>query len=492
MPHRIIALDLGASSGRAILGTLDGTLTFEEVHRFPNGGIEQDGRMRWDFDALWREIQEGIRKATALSDGPIDSIGIDTWGVDYGLLDADGELLEPPVHYRDARTNGMMDAAFEVTPRAEIFQSTGLQFIQLNTIFQLFAEARSGSGLLEKADKLLMIPDVFTYFLTGVKKAEFTDVSTTQCYDPVARDWARPLLTKLGIPTHMLPEIIPPGTVLGPVRDELAAKLGVEGVQVIASASHDTASAVAAVPAEGGQDWAYLSSGTWSLMGTELPEALINDRVAECNFTNEGGVEGTFRFLKNIAGLFLLQETMRIWREDDGLDLSWGDAVSMAEGAPAFVSWVNCDDEAFISPPDMPEAIRQFCRDTDQVVPEDNAALLRCIFESLAMKYRFVFDMLKELHPSPINVLHIVGGGSANTLLNQMTANALGVKVVAGPTEATAIGNLLVQAMALGVLDGLDDIRAVVRKSFPLETYEPADIAAWNDAYGRYREAVGI
>jgi rhamnulokinase len=413
MPHRIIALDLGASSGRAILGTLGDTLTFEEVHRFPNGGIEKDGRMRWDFDALWREIQEGIRKAAVLSDGPIDSIGIDTWGVDYGLLDVNGNLLEPPVHYRDARTNGMMNAAFDITPRAEIFQSTGLQFIQLNTIFQLFAEARSGDGLLEKADKLLMIPDVFTYLLTGVKKAEFTDVSTTQCYDPVARDWARPLLTKLGIPTHMLPEIIPPGTVLGPVRDELATTLGVEGVQVIASASHDTASAVAAVPAEGGQDWAYLSSGTWSLMGTELPDALINDRVAECNFTNEGGVEGTFRFLKNIAGLFLLQETMRIWRENDGLDLSWGDAVSMAEGAPAFISWVNCDDETFISPSDMPEAIRQYCRNTGQVVPEDNAALLRCIFESLAMKYRFVFDMLKELPPSPINVLHIVGGGSA-------------------------------------------------------------------------------
>ena len=492
MARRIIALDLGASSGRAILGTLDGTLSFREVHRFPNGPVEDGGKLRWDFDALWREIREGIRKAAEAADGPIDSIGIDTWGVDYGLLDENGELLEPPVHYRDARTDGMMDAAFAVVPRAEIFRSTGLQFIQLNTVFQLFAEARSGSGLLDRAKTLLMVPDVFNYLLTGVAKAEFTDVSTTQCYDPVARDWARPMLEKLGVPTHMLPEIIPPGTVLGPVKPELAAGMGVEGVKVIATACHDTGSAVAAVPAEmtptedSPADWAYLSSGTWSLMGTEVCDALINDKVAEYNFTNEGGVGGSFRFLKNISGLFLVQETLKVWREKEGLNVSFPEAVKMAESAPAFVSWVDSDDAAFLNPADMAEAVRGYCARTGQPVPETKEALLRTIFESLALKYRNVFDKLREVHPGTIRVLHIVGGGSANELLNQFTASALGVRVVAGPTEATAIGNLLVQAMALGDLKGLAEIREVVRKSFSLKTYDPADVAAWNDAYAKY------
>ena len=496
MARKIIALDLGASSGRAILGTLDETLTFEECNRFPNGPVEDGDTLRWDFEALWQGIQDGIRKAAEMAGGEVDSIGIDTWGVDYGLLDENGDLLEPPVHYRDPRTDGMMDEAFNIVPRREIFNTTGLQFIQLNTVFQLLAEAKSGSGILDRAKTLLMIPDVFNYLLTGVAKAEFTDVSTTQCYDPTAGDWARSMLVTLGIPTHMLPEIVPPGTVLGTVKADPGAALGVEGVKIIATAAHDTGSAVAAVPAEvtptkdSPADWAYLSSGTWSLMGTEVCEPIINDKAYEYNFTNEGGVAGTFRFLKNISGLFLLQETLRIWREE-GVDLSYGEAVAMAESAPAFVSWVDTDHADFLNPPDMPEAIRAFCRRTGQPVPETKEALLRTIFESLALKYRNVFDKLREVHPGEIRVLHIVGGGSANELLNQFTANALGVPVVAGPTEATAIGNLLVQAMALGDLKDLSGIRAVVRKSFELKRYEPAGTDEWNAAYEQYQKVLG-
>ena len=491
MARRIVAFDLGASSGRAILGTLDGKLTFEEVHRFPNGPVEVGDRLKWDFDALWSNIREGIRKAAAVADGPIDSIGLDTWGVDYGLLDENGELLDTPSHYRDPRNFPAYDHTMTKVTKEDIFEATGIQFIQLNTLYQLVAETISGSGLLDRAKTLLMIPDVFNYLLTGVAKAEFTDVTTTQAYDPRTGDWARDLLKKLDVPTHMLPEIIPPGTVLGDVKPELAKELGIGSVKVIAPACHDTGAAVAAVPAEGGTDWAYLSSGTWSLMGTEITEPLINDTVLKNNFTNEGGVAGTFRFLKNIAGLFLLQETMRIWKEKDSIELSYARAVEMAESAPAFRSWVNPDDLSFVNPPDMPEAIREFCRKTGQTVPETREALLRTIFESLAMKYRHVFEMLKEMHPGPINRLHIVGGGSANMLLNRFTASALGVPVIAGPTEATAIGNLLVQAMALGELESLADIRRVVRESFELTTVEPVDHGAWNKAYASFVKLVG-
>jgi len=487
--RRIIAIDLGASSGRAVLGALDETLTLKEAHRFPNGPVQDGARMRWDFERLWGGVKEGIARSAKIADGPVASVGLATWGVDYGLLGKDGTLLEPPVHYRDPRTNDMVEEVWKIVPRHEIFQTTGIQFLQLNTLIQLFAEARSGSGLLDRAKTLLMIPDVFNYLMTGVAKAEFTDVTTSQAYDPRAKDWARPLLARLGIPTHMLPEIIPPGTVLGPMQPALAGELGAQGIRVIAPGCHDTASAVAAVPASGESGWAYLSSGTWSLMGVEIRTPLLSDEALEYNFTNEGGIGGTFRFLKNISGLWLLQESQRIWREKEKADISYDEAVRLAEKARPFVSWVDPDDPAFMNPSNMPEAIRAYCRRTNQPVPADRGALLRTIFESLALKYRSVFDMLRRMH-GQVRVLHIVGGGSANALLNQFTANALGVQVLAGPTEATAIGNLLVQAMALGDLGSLDDLRAVVRKSFPITAFDPQNVPAWEEAYGRYREIV--
>lgn len=490
--RHIIAIDLGASSGRAILGTLDGTLELREIHRFPNAGVEDGaGTLRWDFDRLWANIREGIRLAAESAPGPVSSIGVDTWGVDYGLLDAEGRLIEPPVHYRDSRTDGMMAKVFETVPRRDVFGTTGIQFIQLNTLYQIVSHARTGRETLERARVLLMIPDVFNYLMTGVAKSEFTDATTTQFFDPRAHDWARDMLAKLDVPTHMLPEIVPPGTVLGPMLPELASELGIaEPPVVIAPACHDTGSAVAAVPATGEQPWAYLSSGTWSLMGTEIAEPIINDDVLAANFTNEGGVDGTFRFLKNISGLWLLQESQRIWREREGIALSYGEIVAMAESATPFVSWVDPDHASFNTPDDMTAAIRAYCRDTGQQVPESREAVVRTIFESLAMKYRSVFDTLKRLQ-GHIDVLHIVGGGSANALLNQFTANALGVQVKAGPTEATAIGNLLVQAKALGDLQSLAEIREVVRRSFTITSVEPRDVDAWNEAYGRWREVTG-
>ena len=486
---RIIAIDLGASSGRTILGELGKKLSLREIHRFPNGPVSDNGRMRWDFDRLWQSVQEGIRRASVDAGGDIASLGLDTWGVDYGLLGADGRLLEPPVHYRDSRTNGMMEFAFKMVPRKEIYETTGLQFLQLNTLYQLLAEQISGSGLLEKAKTLLMIPDVFDYLLTGVAKAEFTDVTTTQCYDPRARGWARSMLERLGIPTHFLPEIVSPGTPLGSVRPELAARLGLQGARVIAPGCHDTASAVAAVPARDGGKWAYLSSGTWSLMGVELPEPHITETALAYNFTNEGGIGGTFRFLKNISGLWLLQESLRYWREHDGEDISYAEAIARAKAAPPFQSWVDPDAPDFNTPASMPEAISRYCANTGQVVPRTRDEVLRTVFESLALKYRSVFDMLREM-VGDIQVLHIVGGGSANELLNQFTANALGVQVVAGPVEATAIGNLMVQAMALGEVRSTAEIRTVVRDSFAVALFEPHDSADWEDAYGRWREVI--
>lgn len=488
--RRMVAVDLGASSGRAILGTLGDTLSLESVHRFPNGPVSVDATLRWDFERLWDGIREGIRRAGELSDGPIESVGVDTWGVDYGLIGKDGELLEAPIHYRDDRTDGAMDAVFQRVPRREVFETTGIQFIQLNTLYQLFVHARVDRATLDQARYLLMIPDIFNYLMTGVTASEFTDVTTTQCFDPRGNDWARTMLAKLNIPTHMLPDIIPPGTILGSMKQSLASELGLDPVPVvIAPACHDTASAVAAVPAQEGTRWAYLSSGTWSLMGTEVREPIINNDVLEANFTNEGGVDGTFRFLKNISGLWLLQETQRIWREQEGRDYSYDEIVEMAEKAEPFVSWVDPDDPSFNTPGDMPGAIRDYCRDSNQPVPETAEAVVRCIFESLAMKYRSVFDTLVRLQ-GEIDVLHVVGGGSANALLNQFTANALGVMVKAGPVEATAIGNLLVQAKALAAVDSLAGIRDVVRRSFEIRDFESQDVSAWNAAYDRWRSVV--
>lgn len=484
-----LAFDLGASGGRAVHGALDGgQLTLEEMHRFPNRMIPLLDHLHWDVLHLLEEIKHGLERYAQRYTAPLESLGIDTWGVDFGLIGRDRTLLGLPYAYRDPQTAGMMEAAFERVSREEIFEQTGIQFMPLNSLYQLLALVQARSPLLDVAERLLMMPDLFNFFLTGEQICEFTDATTTQCYNPRTGAWAGSLLERLSIPTHIMPDIVPPGTVVGPLRGDVAEETRVGRVQVVAPACHDTGSAVAAVPAQG-ENWGYISVGTWALMGVESPTPIINAQSLAYNFTNEGGVGGIFRVLKNIAGLWLIQECRRIWARE-GEELSYDDITRIAEQATPFVAFVDPDDEAFLNPSHMPEAIQSFCRRTGQTVPETKGAVARCAIESLALKCRYVLDRLVQLRGAPLSVLHIVGGGTQNTLLCQCIANATGLPVVAGPVEATAIGNILVLAMAGGELNALEDIRKVVRRSFPLIMYEPQEIEAWNETYEQFRAMI--
>lgn len=488
--QKYIAVDLGAESGRVLVGSFDGKcVQLEEAHRFLNTSVRVNGTLHWDVLRLWRDIQEGIAAAAQKFGGDFAGIGVDTWGVDFGLLDESGALLGNPVHYRDSRTDGMMERAFETVPRSEIFERTGLQFMSLNTLFQLLAMKEQNAPQLGFAKTLLFMPDLLNYWLTGRKAAEYSIASTSQMLDAKTRNWDEQLLEKFGLPPHILPEIIPPGTVLGNVREELATALKLDAnTPVIAPGCHDTASAVAAVPASG-ENWAYLSSGTWSLMGIELDEPLISERVAELNFTNEGGAGGKIRFLKNIAGLWLVQECRRAFAKA-GTEYSYAELTEMASAAPAFGAFIEPDDESFVAPENMPDAIMEFCKRTRQQPPQSEGAFVRCALESLALKYRWVLEKLEELRGAKIEVLHIVGGGTQNKLLSRLTADAIGRTVVTGPVEATAVGNILVQAMARGVLSDLDQVRDVVKNSFELENFDPDthDKKRWELAYQRYLE----
>jgi rhamnulokinase len=484
MPQHYLAFDLGASSGRAVIGTFDGaTLALEECHRFPNRIIRVLDHLHWDLLGLFEQMQEGLTLC-ARSGRAIHSIGVDTWGVDFALLGRNMTLLGMPYAYRDPHTIGIMESAFELAGRQEIFDQTGIQFMPINTLYHLIALARAGSPLLESAEKLLMIPDVLNLFLTGVAAAEFTDVTTTQCFNPVTSDWAWPLLERFNIPTQIMPDVIQPGTVLGTLLPHIAHDTGLGQVSVVAPASHDTASAVAAVPAHG-KDWAYLSSGTWSLMGIETSDPIISPKAMALNFTNEGGVGGTYRVLKNITGLWLIQECQRIWARE-GEELDFGEITRQADQSMPFKAFINPDDPAFTAPENMPKAIAQSCATSGQSLPSGIGAMARCIFESLALKHRLVIDQLHELRGRPLEMLHIVGGGARNKLLCQFTSNATGIPVRTGPVEATAIGNILVQAMAHGEIADLAQLRTVVANSFELGTLEPSDTERWNDAYGRY------
>lgn len=507
---RMIAVDVGAESGRVILGSLeDGLLSIREAHRFPNVPVQARGTLHWDILRLFHGIQEGIARAARMAGGSIASIGVDTWGVDFALLDRQGKLIGNPVHYRDRRTEGMMEEVFRRVPPEEIYARTGIQFMPINTLYQLFSMILRGDPQLEIAQTFLTIPDLFHYWLSGVAVCEFTNATTTQCYDPFHRDWARDLLERLGIPTHLFPEIRPPGTVLGPLLNEVADELGLSGTQVVTPASHDTGSAVAAVPFQH-PDAAYISSGTWSLVGVEVRAPVIQEPARRYNFTNEGGVEGTFRLLKNVMGLWLLQECRRTWARKAGLSLEGKDPelsgirvtgraqqawdyealVRQAEMAPPLRSLIDPDDPRFLPPGDMPARIQAFCRETGQPVPEEPGAIVRCILESLALKYRWVIERLEELLGRPIPVIHIVGGGSRNAVLCQWTADATGRPVLAGPVEATAIGNLMVQAMALGHVSSLAEAREVIRRSFASVVYEPRSSSLWDEAYERFVSSV--
>jgi len=490
---KFAAVDLGAESGRVVVGSFDGEqVGLEEIHRFPNIPVHAGGTMYWDLLRLWNDIQDGLAKAASQHGADISGIGVDTWGVDFGLLDANDQLLGNPVHYRDKRSEGMMDVAFKSVPRREIFESTGLQFLSINTLFQMLALRESRSPQLGIAKNYLMVPDLLNFWLTGRKACEYTIASTSQMLNARTREWDVELLKRLQLPTEIMPEIIVPGTKIGDIQSSIAGRTGLAGsTPVYACGSHDTASAVVAVPAQNNPNWAYLSSGTWSLMGIELPQPLINDRAAELNFTNEGGVSDTIRFLKNIAGLWLVQECRRTWLRG-GQEYSYSELAQAAEAAAPLQSHVEPDDAAFVAPSDMPQAIRDYCTRTGQRRPEGVGETIRCCLESLALKYRWTIERLEELGGRRLEVLHIVGGGTQNRLLNQITADCIGRTVITGPVEATATGNILVQAMARGELSDLSEIRAVVRRSFPVETYEPnaENRAQWDDAYAQYLKLI--
>lgn len=483
---KFLAFDFGAESGRALLGVIENDkLRLEEIHRFPNTPVRTLGNLHWDVLKLFDEIKQGLRLALQETGGELDGVGVDTWGVDFGLLGEDGELLGNPFHYRDERTNGMMEETFKVVPREEVFGRTGIQFMQLNSLYQLVAMVKNGSTALKCASTLLFMPDLFNYWLTGRKVSEFSIASTSQFYDPRKGGWAVEMLQKLGIPTHILPEIVQPGTTIGPLAESLVSELGGgRGVDVIAPATHDTGSAVAAVPATG-EGHAYISSGTWSLMGVELKEPLINEQALAINFTNEGGAEGTFRFLRNIMGLWLVQECRRTWLAA-GDDVSYADLAKMAEQSEGFVSVVDPDAPVFLMPGDMPQRIREYCRDTGQPVPGTKGEVVRCALDSLALRYRATVEKLDEMLGRRHDPIHIVGGGTQNKLLCQLAADATGRTVIAGPIEATAIGNVLVQAMGKGYVASLDEARSIVRNSFEMITYEPRPSSAIEAAYKRF------
>ena len=483
---RFLALDFGAESGRALLGTIDDKkLSLREVHRFPNRPVRVLGHLHWDVLNLFDQIKHGLKLALDQTGGDLNGVGVDTWGIDFGLLGEDGQLLGNPAHYRDERTNGMLEAVTNIVPREEIFERTGIQFMQVNTLYQLYSMVRSGSTSLKCAAKLLFTPDLFNYWLTGEAVSEFSIATTSQCYDPRRKDWAREMLDSLGIPTSIFPEVVAPGTTIGPLAKPLVSELG-GGDGVTAPACHDTGCAVAAVPSAADCP-AYISSGTWSLMGVELKDVLINDRALASNFTNEGGAANTIRFLHNIMGLWLVQECRRTWLAQ-GDDISYAELTRMAEASEGFVSVVDPDADVFLVPGDMPSRIQQFCRETGQVVPEGKGQIVRCALDSLSLRYRDTMEKIDELLGKRLEVIHIVGGGTRNALLCQLAADATGRTVVAGPVEATAIGNVLVQAMGKGLVDSLAEAREIVRNSFELVTYTPRQTPAIDSAYRVFKD----
>jgi len=486
MTAQFLAIDLGAESGRVMLGRLDGgVLSLSEVCRFPNDPIRQHGTLRWNIEALWGEIRRGLDRA---SGARIESVGLDTWGCDYALLDDCGKLVETPYHYRDARTNGIPETVWERVSFDRIYSITGIQHLVFNTLYQLYAACQSTPEIIDRARWFGTIPDLLNYWLTGELRAEFTMATTTQFVDARTRDWARELLEELDIPTRFLPEMIEPGAILGTVKTDVCAPLA--GVPVVVPATHDTGSAAASV--FGGGTTAFISSGTWSLFGTELQAPITTPRARDLNFSNEGGVCGTTRLLKNIGGLWLLQACRRSWAAA-GQDFDYTKLLNAASSnGHAFASLFDPDHHGFFQPPDMLEAISDYCRQTSQRVPDGPAAFARGILESLAFKYRVVLESLEEIAGVRFEEIRIVGGGSRNRLLNQFTADATGRTVAAGPVEATALGNIAMQMLATGAVASLDEARGIIERSFPVERFEPRSTEAWNKHYRRFREYVEI
>lgn len=484
MKPEFIAGDFGAESGRVIVGRLTGDrLELDEVHRFPNRQVRVLGHVYWDVLSLFQELKRGLALAHQSGCREAAGIGLDTWGVDFGLITPDGSLAGAPIAYRDSRTDGMMEAAFQRVPREEIYRLTGIQLMQINTIFQLLSMVRAGSDILRSSGRLLFMPDLFNYLLTGIASSEETVASTSQLIDARTRGWSEELFERLELPLEIMPEIRPAGSILGDLLPDICRETGISA-PVIAPAGHDTACAVAAVPASG-DDWAFLSSGTWSLLGVELEAPIINDESLRANFTNEGGVSKRIRFLRNNMGMWLLERCRSAWRSR-GEVLSYDELVGLAQAAGGFRSVFDPDHPSLLNPADMPDAIARCCREAGQPEPADKGQFVRVIFESLALKYRFLLEHIEQLRGCPVRRLHVVGGGSRNRLLNQLTADAVGIDVVAGPSEATATGNILIQAVARGFLSGLDEIREVVRRTVVPEHFQPRDREGWD---ARYEEA---
>jgi rhamnulokinase len=480
-----LAFDLGAESGRAIAGRLrSDVLDIREIHRFPNEPVRQNGSLQWDILRLWLEMRRSLDKFAAVDGGRIDSLGVDTWGCDYALLGERGELVQNPFHYRDSRTDGVMEAVCKRLSADEIYGVTGIQFLPFNTLYQLYAACQRTPRLIDAADTVVTVPDLLNFWLTGSLTAEYTNATTTQFVDARSRSWAKDLLESLEIPTRLLPRLVEPGTTIGSLKTDVSAAFA--GTPVIAPACHDTGSAVASVA--GGRGRAFLSSGTWSLLGAEVAAPIITTRSRELNFTNEGGVAGTTRLLKNIGGMWLLQACRRTWAEA-GQSFEYADLLTMAaDDRLAFKVLFDPDHATFLHPRDMVAAIAEYCRETAQPAPEGPAGYTRAILESLAFKYRFVIDCLGELTGHPIEEVQIVGGGSRNKLLNQFTADATGCTVLAGPIEATALGNVAMQMVGSGAVASLDDARRIIERSFPTERYQPRDTDLWNSHYRRFQQ----
>jgi len=485
--NQILAFDLGSSGGRAQWGQFDGKkLAIEEIHRFPNVPVRLGERWYWDVLRIFEEMQYGLRKAANRANGNDFTLGIDTWGVDYGLLDASGELMSHISHYRDARTDGLYEKIFRKIAKVDIYKLTGIMFIQFNTLVQLYADLRNRPWLLENACDLLFVPDLFNYLLTGERFSEMTIASTSQFFNPASKTWANSVFKVLELPTRLLQPIIRPGMKMGHLKPALQLNAGFKGaVDVIAVGSHDTASAWAATPIEKGVPGALISLGTWSLLGTELDEPNFSDASLAYNFTNECGVAGTVVYHKILGGLWLIQECRRCWREA-GQSLTYEEIHQAAASAAPLRFLFDPDDQKFLNPDRMPETITAYFSDLKLPAPEGVPQIARCIYESLALNYRYTIDLMEQITQRPIEVIHIVGGGSQARLLCQFTANAADKKVIAGPVEATTVGNMLMQLQARGAIQGLSQGRQMVRHSFALKNFEPEDRTAWEDAYGRF------
>ncbi len=484
---KVLSFDFGASSGRAMLATYEnGKISMEEIHRFSNDTVIVNGTMHWDILRLFFEIKTGITKAVAK--GGFDALGIDTWGVDFGLINKRGKLISNPVHYRDSRTDGIWDEVYKIVPKEEIYARTGIQFASLNTLYQLMYLRLREPEMLEQTETMLLIPDLFVYMLTGEKRAEASIASTTNLLNPHTKDWDFELIERLGLPASIFPPIVKSGETVGYLSDEICEELGCKKVPVIAAPEHDTASAVAATPSST-DDFVYISCGTWSLFGVESKQPLITEQTEQLNFTNEGGFKDTIRFLKNITGLWLIQESRRQWRRE-GTEVGFDTLEKEALESEPFKCFIDVDDPLFATAGNLPKRVVEYCRKTGQYVPQTRGEIMRCIYQSLAMKYKYTFNMLKEISGINYGSINMLGGGIKDTLLCRLTSNACGVKVLAGPTEATVMGNIAVVFYALGEIKDLKHLRQVTAESTDLKIYSPEDTAAWNEAYGSYLKLI--